>query len=140
MLCLLFLLSSLHFSDSTFLATRNFYDGTLGYDGFVKGCDKEFNGSVPCNKVNLLNESWKYKLPISWIFTPDTNCLPMTPTCSDNVSHLYSTTYPSVLATHLYHFLVLFDFSFLFDFYFISSIKLYGGNTHLYFLFCRRNK
>ena len=75
MLCLLFLLSSLHFSDSTFLATRNFYDGTLGYDGFVKGCDKEYRGSVPCNKVNLLNESWKYKLPISWIFTPDTNCL-----------------------------------------------------------------
>jgi hypothetical protein len=72
---MLLLLVLLYLSNSKFLPTKNFYDGTLGYDGFVKGCAKEYEGSVPCDKLNLLNESWKYNLPISWIFTPDTNCL-----------------------------------------------------------------
>ena len=74
-LTVLFLITFFNSSYSKFVATEKFYDGTLGYDGFVRGYSREFVGSLPCNKYNLLNEFWKYKLPISWIFTPDTNCL-----------------------------------------------------------------
>ena len=75
LLLFLFLLVLIDSSSAKFFATKTFYDGTLGYDGFVKGCDREYNGTVPCNKENLLFGSWEYNIPISWIFTTDTNCL-----------------------------------------------------------------
>lgn len=58
-----------------FVATRQIYNGSLGYDGLFEACAKEYPESVPCNRINLMNYFWDQNTRVSWILQLDYNCV-----------------------------------------------------------------
>lgn len=81
---------------SKFVTTKNIYNGTLTYDGLIKGCEKEFPKSKPCTSVSLLNGFWNYTLQPSWILTLDNNCLGYTSDSSDVLGTCVVTSFLSI--------------------------------------------
>ena len=81
------------FSHSSFVSTKNVYDGMMGYDGLFMACAKEFKNSIPCNKMNMLTGVWNYHLPPSWILTLDNNCLGYTTNSTDMFGNCIVTSF-----------------------------------------------
>lgn len=82
MLLLIFLFA---FSQAyTFVATKNSYNGTTGYNGLFKACQQEYKSSKPCTIVQLLDGYWNSKtLHRSWVLALDINCVGYTTNATD---------------------------------------------------------
>lgn len=62
-------------SNSKFLITNRAYNGSMSYNGIYNACTREYNNSIPCSMINLMNEFWEYNLITSWILSLDNNCI-----------------------------------------------------------------
>jgi len=56
--------------------TKQLYNGTIGYNGLLQACNKERQGSKPCNHNNLiLVNFWNHNIIPSWILSLAMNCV-----------------------------------------------------------------
>jgi len=78
----------------TFTTTKQFYNGSITFDGLFKVCHTVGANVVgrPCTTVQLYNGAWKQKIPYSWILDMEFNCLGYTTNNSYTDGTCFSTS------------------------------------------------
>lgn len=68
---------------TTIKSTRFSYFPNITYSGIINACLKDYPGSFPCTKDQLIKTSfWNSRIWTSWILTTQNNCLGFTTNCS----------------------------------------------------------
>lgn len=95
MMLLLCILLFIQTNGITFTTTKQFYNGSITFDGLFKVCDGANKNAVgrPCTTVQLYEGVWKQKVPTSWILDMEVNCLGYTTNNSYTDGTCFSTSF-----------------------------------------------
>lgn len=80
-------------NQAKFFTTEKWYNGTIGYDGLFKACEKEKINSKPCTEVQLFNGFWKEVFQPAWILDLEYNCIGYTSDAKNTIGMCVQTVY-----------------------------------------------